>query len=146
MAGGGGVEDDHVPVVLRGVVDELIEGGDFLGAGGVQLLSHHFDGLGGPATLPCIIKDAGLVGLDGGLGIHVRRPQMGNAGHRRGLDSDRYAQYVSQVRRRIGGQQQRAEALPGQPDGGRAGRDRLADASLAGEEHGAAAAVGQDAG
>ena len=62
VAGGRRVEDDDVPLVLGGEVDELVEGGHLLGAGRVQLLCHDLDRLLGPAAPAGVVQDAGLVG------------------------------------------------------------------------------------
>jgi hypothetical protein len=58
VAGGGGVEHHRLPSLLRGVLDELVEGGHLFGAGRVQLFRHHLDGRFGPAALAGIVQDA----------------------------------------------------------------------------------------
>jgi hypothetical protein len=58
--------------------------------------------------------------------------------------SNRHTQHVAQVSGRVGGQQERAIALAGQPDSRDARGDGFADATFAGKEYGPAVAVGGD--
>ena len=145
MAGGCRVENNHVPVILGGVVNEQIEGGDLLGAGRVQLLLHHGDGLGAAATGVGVGENARLVGRAGSLRVDLRHREVGHARHQGDCVAHRHTQHIAQVRRRVGGEQQGAEPLASQPDRRDARGDGFAHAALTSEEDCAPPGVGQQA-
>ena len=72
--------------------------------------------------------------LEPQLGVDLHAP-TGPAPPRAGSPVERHAQRVAERVRGVGRQQQRLDAAVGQPQRGRRGGGRLADAALAGEQH-----------
>ena len=130
------VEDGGVEGIPAGKIDEDVEGGHLLGAGRIELLAHGLDRSGAPSAGHRVGDDAVRVRDRGRLGVDAGRPQAVHASDRRRLAADGRAEDLPDVRGRIGRHEQRAVALARQPDGGGAGDDRLAHATLAREEDG----------
>ena len=137
VAGRGCVEND-VRVILRQrrigqQGRELIEGGDFRGAGtrqGFFDAAHHVVGQHASHRA----DNAVTVGLRCRLWVDFEREQPGHGGNGGDVIADLRAEHLPHVRRRVGADEQDALACGRQLHRGGTGNGRLADAPFAGEE------------
>lgn len=132
-----GIKNDVIVIVQHLRIGqqpgEFIKCGDFCGAGTGQLFLHRFDHhLGQGAARRC--DDAVTVQLCCRLRINFQCKQIGNRLHRSDAVTDADAEYLTNIRCRVGADQQHASPLIGKPDGGGAGDRGFADAAFTGEE------------
>ena len=137
VAGRRGVEDD---VVVTGgdfgigqQRGEFVEGGDFRRAGSRKLLLNALDD-GFRQLAAHGADDAVAIGLRGGLRVDFKRKQARHGGNGGDLVADGDPEHLTDIRRRIGADEQHAASGFRELDRRRAGDRRFADAALAGEE------------
>ena len=137
VAGGGRVKHDVIEVSGQGRVQqqagELVEGGDFGGAGPRELLldAFHHGVRQHPSHRP---DDAIAVELRSGLRVDLQRGQTLDRRNGRDVVADLDAEHLPDVGRRVGAHQQHAAPGLGQSHGRGAGQRGLAHAAFAGEK------------